>query len=55
MTRVVVVVEEIQENGAENVVLHIPVREFRQGAQFGETSEAITWAQRLVKRAEKLT
>jgi len=55
MTRVIVVVEEERASGqGTNVVLHIPVKEFTDGAQFGETTDAITWAQRLVKQAQRL-
>lgn len=57
-TLVIVLVEEQtpRRNGepACTRILEIPVRTFDQGAQFGETSDAINFAQKVVTAAEKL-
>lgn len=58
-TLVIVIVEEQtpRPKGEPTctTVLEIPVRTFDQGAQFGEVSEAINFAQKLVTHAGKLT
>ena len=56
MTKVRVQVVEMA-NGPERaegpIILEIDLREFTQGAQFGECSEAITFAQKVVKAAAR--
>lgn len=56
MTKVRIQAVELQPGvePREVVVLEIDLREFTQGVQFGETSEAITFAQKVVKQAAKL-
>lgn len=54
---IITVEEQTPRPGAEPhsaIILEIPVRTFEQGAQFGEASDAVNFAQKLVAHAAKL-